>query len=172
VNSTGAQVIAARIDNRPRWRRLMPIAAVAAAGIAAVGYVALVDPNEGGHFPACPTQTLFGVDCPGCGGIRSAHALLRGDVAGAADHNLAALVLIPIALLAFLAWARRSWTGITPEQTWESFHRHSRIMLIGVILLVIFGIARNFIPYLGSGAMTDEGDTPPAAAGYVVTLDS
>lgn len=165
-------VIAARIDDRPRWRRLVPVAAVAGAGIAAAGYIALVDPNEGGHFPACPTQALFGVDCPGCGGIRSAHALLRGDLASAADHNLAALVLIPIGVLALLAWAKKSWSGVTPEQTWDAFHRQSRIMLIGVIVLLVFGILRNFIPYLGSGVMTDEGDTPPAAAGYVVTLVS
>jgi hypothetical protein len=147
-------MIAARVDDRPRWRRLAPIAAVGVVGLVAAGYVALVDPNEGGHYPACPTQALFGVDCPGCGGIRSAHALLRGDVAAAADHNIAALVLIPIALVAFVVWARTAWSGVTPEQTWQTFRRRSRLMLIGVIALVVFGVVRNFVPYLGSGVGT------------------
>jgi len=138
-------------DTRPRMRRLAPVMAVGIAAMVVSGYVALVDPEAGGHYPACPTQALFGVDCPGCGGIRSAHSLLRGDFSAALDHNLAALILIPLSVVALVMWARRSWSGITPAQSEQSFRRRNRWLLIGVIALVVFGIVRNFIPYLGSG---------------------
>lgn len=65
---------------------------------AAFAYVGSVDPNEPGHYPACPLLQLTGVYCPGCGGLRSAHALAHGDVAGALSAN--ALAVIGFALFA------------------------------------------------------------------------
>jgi hypothetical protein len=149
--SAQSQVLPEQRDTRPRLRRLAPVIAVGMTGLLATSYVALVDPESGGHYPACPTQLFFGIDCPGCGGIRSAHSLLRGDVAAAIDYNLAALVLIPLAVIALITWARRSWSGITPAQSMKTFQRKNRWLLIGVIALVVFGVIRNFIPYLGSG---------------------
>lgn len=129
---------------------MAPALGVGVAGLATALLVALVDPNEG-HYPACPTQALLGVDCPGCGGLRSAHALVRGDVATAADHNIAALILIPIALAAYLWWIRRTWRGRSPDLTMAQFRRRTRILLAGVMVLIAFGVLRNFVPYLGSG---------------------
>jgi hypothetical protein len=68
------------------------------------GYLATVDPAEGGVWPPCPSRTLLGLDCPGCGGLRGTHDLLRGDVLAAADHNL----LLPVAVVA-IATALALW---------------------------------------------------------------
>ncbi len=57
-----------------------------------------VDPNEPGHSPVCPLLALPGVYCPGCGGLRSAHALAHGDVAAALGAN--ALAVLGFALFA------------------------------------------------------------------------
>lgn len=151
VSVDSDEIIAARVDERARWRRLVPVVGTAVAVVLTAGYVALVDPNEGGHYPACPTQTFFGIDCPGCGGIRSAHALLRGDLTGAADHNIAALMLFPVGFLVFIAWARTAWIGVTPAQSVQQFRRRSRVLIIAIIALFLFGIVRNFVPFLGSG---------------------
>ncbi|UCM87326.1 DUF2752 domain-containing protein [Streptomyces marincola] len=80
---------------------LGPLAALAVAG-AAFGYVAVVDPNEPGHYPACPLLSLTGLHCPGCGGLRSAHALAHGDPVGALRANalVAAGCAVAAALLA------------------------------------------------------------------------
>jgi hypothetical protein len=86
--------------------------AVGGAALLGVAYLGVVDPNEPGHYPLCPTQALLGVDCPGCGGLRCVHALTRGDVVGALDHNaLAVLVLLPLAVITWALWFRREWRG-------------------------------------------------------------
>jgi hypothetical protein len=96
----------------PRGRRLVAPMAVGGAALLGVVYLGAVDPNEPGHYPLCPTQALLGVDCPGCGGLRCVHALARGDVVGALDHNaLAVLVLLPLAVITWALWLRRAWRG-------------------------------------------------------------
>lgn len=147
-------LIEARMDPRTRWRRLAPVAATGLAAFAALGYLAAFDPEQGGHYPACPTQALLGVDCPGCGGLRAAHALTRGDVVTAADHNLALFIMVPLAVLAYAVWAMRSWRGWSREVTYAAYRRRNRWLLIGVIALVVFGVIRNFVPYLGSGLLS------------------
>jgi hypothetical protein len=76
--------------------------------VAGLAYLYAFDPNQPGHYPACPTRTLFHVDCPGCGTARALHALLHGDLAGAADHNVLLVVTLPfvIAALGYWAWGR------------------------------------------------------------------
>ncbi|WP_189038044.1 DUF2752 domain-containing protein [Streptomyces daqingensis] len=88
---------AGRRPASPASRLVAPGAAVAVAG-AAFAYVGSVDPNEPGHYPVCPLLALTGVYCPGCGGLRSAHALAHGDVAAALGAN--ALAVLGFALFA------------------------------------------------------------------------
>lgn len=90
----------ARASRRDRATRALTLAALAAA----TGLVALVDPEGGGPYPPCPSRTLFGLDCPGCGGLRGTHDLLHGHVLSALDHNL----LLP-AVLAVLATMLGLW---------------------------------------------------------------
>ena len=94
----------------PRSRRLVAPLAVGALTLCSAAYVGFVDPNQPGHYPLCPTKALTGLDCPGCGGLRATHALVTGDVVGALDHNaLVALLIIPLALAAWVAWLVRCW---------------------------------------------------------------
>ncbi len=144
-------VEAARVDTRPRARRMVgPIAALLGA-VAALGYLAAVDPNEPGHYPVCPTQALFGIDCPGCGLMRGTHALVTGDVAGALDHNVMLVLAVPLVVVLWLRWARNAWRGSTPAVTHEQFRRRSAVMITALVLLLAFGVVRNLVPYLGSG---------------------
>lgn len=100
----------------PRSRRLVAPLTVGALTLGAAVYVALVDPNEPGHYPLCPTKALTGLDCPACGGLRATHALLRGDVVGALDHNaFVVLVLLPAAVVAWVAWVVRAWREPSAE---------------------------------------------------------
>ncbi|WP_407564292.1 DUF2752 domain-containing protein [Streptomyces sp. 184] len=95
----------------PLRRLAPPLAALAcaAAGLAAVG---AVDPNEPGTYPPCPLLAYTGLACPGCGGLRCAHALAHGDLPAALGAN--ALVVAGAAVLA-LVLARWLLLAVRPR---------------------------------------------------------
>lgn len=88
----------------PKERLLLTAGAVVGtAGIA--GYMYLVDPNNPDNaYPKCPLKALTGVDCPGCGGLRSVHSMLHGDLMGAIHHNILALIIVPLMLYLLVRW--------------------------------------------------------------------
>ncbi|MGI5351820.1 DUF2752 domain-containing protein [Streptomyces sp. CA-250714] len=88
-------------------RLAAPLGSLAVAG-AAFGYVAAVDPNQPGHYPACPFLTVTGLYCPGCGGLRSAHAAAHGELATALGANALAVLLFAALALGWLHWTARA----------------------------------------------------------------
>lgn len=127
---------------RGRWRALVaPIGMAVVAGAAAV-LVATVDPNEPGHYPTCMFRMLTGWYCPGCGTLRAAHSLLHGDVLGALDMNVLAVLAVPVVAASWLAWIRRAATG--SPRTWLA----PPWFAWGVaVVFVAFAVARN-VPVL------------------------
>lgn len=141
------------VDPRPRWRRLLAPAAVAAAVVVGCGYVYAFDPNQSGQpYLPCPTQAIFGVDCPGCGATRGMYALLHADLPRMMDHNVLLLAFVPVAIVFFARWVRHAWSGIRPAVTSGQARRQSRTAVVVLLLVIAFGVIRNFVPYLGSGA--------------------
>lgn len=138
------------VDSRPRSRRLVAPLATLGVVVASTAYVGAVDPGQPGHYPLCPLRAIFGVDCPGCGGLRCVHALTRGDVAAAADFNLLAVVLLPVAVAAWLVWFRRAWTGTSPALTPARQRLRPLAPMVLVVVMLAFAVVRNFVPYLGS----------------------
>ncbi|MFC5751006.1 DUF2752 domain-containing protein [Actinomadura rugatobispora] len=88
-----------------RIRGLAAPGGVLALAAAVVATVALVDPNERGNYPTCPFLALTGYQCPGCGALRTLHALAHGHVGEALALNVFVVSMLPV--LAFF-WAR--WT--------------------------------------------------------------
>jgi hypothetical protein len=121
----------------PAHRRPV-VAALGVAAIAGVGLLYAFDPNSASSpFPGCLFRAFTGLYCPGCGVTRMLHALVHGDVAGAASMNILALVGLPVFAL-FIA-----------EQLWATRLLHGRLravlfdarLWIGAALL--FGVLRN-----------------------------
>lgn len=82
----------------------MAIAALIIIGAALLLLYALVDPAT--HlFPRCVIKSITGIDCPGCGSQRAAHALLHGDIVAAWSYNAFMVTAIPIVALMLLAQA-------------------------------------------------------------------
>ncbi|NGO13901.1 DUF2752 domain-containing protein [Streptomyces sp. HC44] len=124
-------------------RRLAVPGGVLAAVAGAFAYVAAVDPNEPGHYPACPLLQYTGVYCPGCGGLRSAHAFVHGDFAAALGANALAVAGYFVFAVVWTVWAVRSVRG-RPLRI-----DLGRVQLWGLgALLLVFTVVRN-LPFGG-----------------------
>ena len=111
--------------------------ATGAVALAAVAWVGLVDPNRPGHYLTCPLLALTGLACPGCGGLRATHDLVRLDLAGAWAMNPLWVVAAPLLVGLWAVWLARSWAGragprVPPAAAWT-----------GLVVLVLFGVLRN-----------------------------
>jgi hypothetical protein len=121
---------------RHPWLAPAGVGVVVAAGLA---YTAWQDPNADGVFPQCPTFALFGIDCPGCGGLRAVHAATHGDLLAAADHNLMLAIALPIFALLWLRWLLQTLNVRVPQ-----LPRLSRPAWIGLAVAVVaFAVVRN-----------------------------
>jgi hypothetical protein len=125
------------------WRRLAVPGGILAAVAGAFAYVGAVDPNHPGHYPVCPLYRLTGLYCPGCGGLRSAHAFIHGDLLGALRDNAAGVAAYLAFAVVWTVWVVRAVRG-----------RPMRIGLgpvpMGVVgvLLLVFSVVRN-LPFGG-----------------------
>ncbi|MFD4375410.1 DUF2752 domain-containing protein [Streptomyces sp. NPDC058486] len=97
---------------RPLGRRLLAPLATLAGTAAAFGYVAAVDPNEPGHYPVCPLLRFTGLYCPGCGGLRSAHAVAHGDLATALGANALAVAGYAVCAVLLVVWLVHAVRGV------------------------------------------------------------
>ncbi|MGK4583812.1 DUF2752 domain-containing protein [Kitasatospora sp. HPMI-4] len=132
-------------------RRLSrPLTALAAVALP-TGYVAAVDPNAPGHYPTCPVLQATGWWCPGCGGLRCAHALTRGDLITAGHDNLLVLLLAGAVGVLWLCWL---WAALTGGRA-PRVAIGGRGAVVLVLVLTLFTVVRN-LP-IGAGL------APPAA---------
>ncbi|MEU6509777.1 DUF2752 domain-containing protein [Streptomyces sp. NPDC046942] len=127
----------------PVLRRLAVPGALFAVVAGAFAYVGAVDPNESGHYPVCPLYRLTGLYCPGCGGLRSAHAFVHGDLLTALRDNAPAVAgYLGFAVL-WAVWVVRTVRGLPLRPDLGRAH----LWGIGVLLLV-FTTVRN-LPWGG-----------------------
>lgn len=116
-----------------------PLAA-AAGLLAAVTYIALVDPSEG-HYPLCPTKYVTGLDCPFCGGLRCVHSMAHARIDDAVHHNLLLVLATPIVALLWLRWFVREWRGLPAPA--RDPRRVRRTELALALVAVAFAVLRN-----------------------------
>lgn len=105
----------------------------------AFAVVGVVDPNEPGHYPLCPFLRWTGLLCPGCGGLRGAHALAHGDLAGAAGANLLLVAGCTLFAAVWTVWLTRAARGRPgPSATLRPGHWWA----LGA-LVALFTVVRN-----------------------------
>jgi len=124
-------------------RRLAVPGGILAAVVGAFAYVGTVDPNEPGHYPACPLFQYAGVYCPGCGGLRSAYAVVHGDLGTALGANAVAVLGYLVLAVVWTVWVVRSIRG----RPMRIDPRPSLMWTLGALLLV-FTVVRN-LPFGG-----------------------
>ncbi|WP_346777270.1 DUF2752 domain-containing protein [Streptomyces sp. HNM0575] len=118
-------------------RLAAPAGTLVAVG-AAFAYVGTVDPGEPGHYPVCPLLHFTGLYCPGCGGLRCAHALAHGDLGAALGTNALAVAGFAVFALFMVHWVvrvLRSRPVTVPLRT-------THLWALGVLVLA-FTVVRN-----------------------------
>ncbi|WP_029253328.1 DUF2752 domain-containing protein [Paraoerskovia marina] len=121
---------------------LEPLVVAALVGAATL-LVALRDPHVPGSYGVCPSLMIFGLACPGCGGLRATHDLAHLDLVGAWASNPLVVVLLPAVVGLWSLWLAARWS---PRRTMPTVPRVVWIT-VGAIA-VIFGVVRN-IPGAG-----------------------
>ncbi|GLW67215.1 membrane protein [Actinomadura rubrobrunea] len=119
-------------------RLAAPFGVLVLAG-AVVSYVAAVDPNEHGNYPTCPFLALTGYQCPGCGSLRTIHALAHGQLGQAFGLNVFVVAMLPV--LAFF-WLR--WTiARAADRPTRTKPGDPRLIWALFALIMVFWLVRN-----------------------------
>lgn len=136
-----------RIQARvPAWT--WPVLVAAGCFVATLA-VAVVDPHTPGRWPTCPSLTLTGFYCPGCGSLRAVNSLTRLDFVGALNMNPMVFFAIPALVFLWFGWLRQTIDG-TPRKLGSV-----KYLWILLSVIVAYGVLRNipfFAPWLAPGA--------------------
>lgn len=121
------------------WPLVLGLAAILVLGLA---LLFVFDPSRHSFYPACVFKRLTGYDCPGCGGLRAAHAVLHGRVLEAIHLN--ALVVIGLPLLLVVLTLRHTGQRARPNAN-DPRVQPNPLWPWGVALglVVAFGLLRN-----------------------------
>jgi hypothetical protein len=95
------------------------------------------------QLPTCPVYSLFHLYCPACGNTRSVYALLHGDLAESMRYNIIPMVLLLLSLFGYAELATYSF-----GKRIYLLPRNLSFYLLLILILVIYVIVRNFVPYL------------------------
>ncbi|SFW74319.1 DUF2752 domain-containing protein [Amycolatopsis australiensis] len=133
---------------RAKLRALGPPAAVVAGLGVCCAVVWIGDPTTpGGFLPVCPTKALFGIDCPGCGGMRMAYSLMHGDIPAALHYNAVSFVVVLL-----FGWSTAAWTlGRLRGRAMNSWLHWRWTPLVFAVVFVVWFVIRNlpFAPFTG-----------------------
>ena len=109
------------------------------AGLLALVLLFRLDPARHGFFPRCLLHQFTGLQCPGCGGQRSLHHLLHGELATAFRCNALFVTLLPIGVWHLVRRALRPWRGYELP----ALFRHHAWLWVSAVATIVFAIVRN-----------------------------
>lgn len=120
--------------------RISTPAAVAAGTAVVCAAVLWADPTTpGGVIPPCPTYTLFGILCPGCGTSRMLYSLLHLDFSSALQFNALGMIAIAVLVVLFGTWVVARVRD-TPMPRWSRFRWAPHVVLAAV---AVWFVVRN-----------------------------
>jgi hypothetical protein len=101
-------------------------------------------------IPVCPTATLFGIPCPGCGLTRATLALFRGDVGTAFQLHPLVFVLMPLVVGLSLNTAYEYVRGPRPTANPGLVTSRVASLAAAVLLAGMLGVwGARFLGYFG-----------------------
>lgn len=137
---TTAGHVAAPAELAGRWQRLaIPVVTIGALASGAAA-LHLRDPHALGSWGYCPSRVLFGISCPGCGGLRAVNDLTNGDLLAAASSNLLFVATLPLIAWVLGRWLLGAWSGQPYRPAWAASRG---FQVVAVSALVVFTVLRN-----------------------------
>jgi hypothetical protein len=95
------------------------------------------------NFPPCILLSTIHLYCPACGNTRSVMALLNLDLVSALHYNIVPPILLLLSLAAYFELATYSFGHHI-----KVLPRKLKVYLIGIGLIYLYLLIRNFIPQL------------------------
>lgn len=95
------------------------------------------------YVPSCPFYKFYHLYCPACGNTRSVTALLNGNILLSLRYNITPFLFLLFSIGAYIEFA-----SLYFHHPIRILPRNIRFYLIGFILLMIYIIFRNAIPFL------------------------
>lgn len=138
-----AQAYAPLRTTPSRSRRLVGPLATIGSLAAATAALHFRDPHAHGSWGLCPSLTIFGVYCPGCGGLRCVNDLTNLQIGDAISSNVLVVIGIPITIFFLARWALDAWRGVdrTPKApSWP-------LIASLAVVVVSFTVLRNLAPF-------------------------
>ena len=114
-------------------------AAIALVALAASAMLYALDPREPGNYPVCPFLGVTGYHCPGCGTLRTLHAILHADMPRAFGYNPLTVLSLPFLGYAFGVGTLRAFRLPAPARLFI----HPNLIWGLALGVVAFWVLRN-----------------------------
>ena len=124
-------------------QRMLLAAILVAGSIFAIVILYRFNPSTTHFYPRCPTRSLLGIECPGCGSLRASHALLHGRLLTAWHYNPLLLLSLPMVLLLLLSSALRKRSAAM-NNLYAALNSRTSILIVAFVLFG-WGVLRNFL---------------------------
>ena len=133
------------MDIKKRNRIIIKLCSILILGGAFVYYYFFNNPTEKGTvFLRCPSNYLFGINCPGCGSQRAIHQLLHLDFAEALRYNALIVITLPFLIYIGLVWL---YNFVYEEQVRIKIFYNNTFVWTLFIVIILYGVVRNIPVY-------------------------
>ncbi len=133
------------MDIKKRNRIIIKLCSILLLGGAFVYYYFFNNPTEKGTvFLRCPSNYLFGINCPGCGSQRAIHQLLHLDFAEALRYNALIVITLPFLIYIGLVWL---YNFVYEEQVRIKIFYNNTFVWTLFIVIILYGVVRNIPVY-------------------------
>lgn len=104
------------------------------------------NPSSSNLFPRCPTYSLFGIYCPGCGSQRALHQLLHFNIIEAFRFNPLLVILFPLIVYGVLV---KLYDFVCFKKTEIKLFNNNFFTYSLLVIVILYWILRNLdIPIL------------------------
>ena len=119
---------------KPAWK----IIGVLVAAVIVAVFAQFYDPGTT-HLVVCPFHYVTGLHCPGCGSMRSVHAMAHGHILEAIGYNPLLWVFVPVLIyqIFILPFA------VSHNRHWPDLFGNARRGWIIFAVIIAFWVLRN-----------------------------